>query len=58
MPPSPPPELLYRTMATDWLRLLREAFLHDRAATVDPAVIAFCDGRVAVIERVLATRKD
>lgn len=48
---------LYRSMRTDELRRLRVAFTLDATACAGhPASVAFCHGRIAVIDRVLQER--
>jgi hypothetical protein len=55
-PVSAETETLYRGMPSMTLRLLRHAFRLDaEEATGDP-LRAFCQGRIALIERILAER--
>lgn len=46
---------LYRCLETDWLLALRRAFMLDREVD-DPGTVAFCDHRIALIDRELARR--
>lgn len=48
---------LYRTMPTNELRRLRTAFLLDREGHSNSDTIAFCDGRLALLDQVLRERE-
>jgi len=48
----------YRDQSTRWLQDLRRAFELDRGADdAGPENVAFCNGRIAIIDRILQERE-
>lgn len=48
---------LYRRFSTERLTIMREAFEADKVReSDDPESVAFCDGRIAIIDEILKER--